>query len=991
MFHVDVISILLLLASFFTASEQAEGAESKRIVVTFTEYNACQRWNNAPEAWTSCAQMAKCYGRRLVLDVSLCFGQRRDLDTNELEAFAQQEQGVAEIEWDTFVYSSQQDWMVESMDSNDSVEVGVKQQWNMDLLDVYEIWKNKSRGEQSTIALLDSGIAQSALEAFQGRILPGYDFISDIAFAKDGDGRDPDFYDPGDADAIYCPGQMQDSWHGTSVASIAAANYSGFYGVAPASSILPVRVLGRCKTGYASDVADAIVWTAGGIIERLNETSPMQRHTNSFIIIMAFAGLGSCPSFIQTAVDIAVAHNITLYSAAGNDENFFSSDFFPSNCRGVVSIGALTKKSQIAPYSSIKADAFMPGGDTENPILCLGANLSRIYLCSGTSAAVSHAGGLVALDPGGIRKWITEQVDNGYQWPRFLNNPSDFIQGMEFVPYKAVSVTGGVTHTCALLVDGNIKCWGSNSNYALGDGTVTQRTSPVAVKNLTGISVQIATGSSVTCSLMKEGSTKCWGTNTYGKTGRGDTVNIFARSPTNVQNATESFVQIAGVMDHFCVLGISGGVFCWGRNLNGWLGNNKTVDSGVPVSVMGLRKNVTSVANGHSHSCAVLHQGGMQCWGLNTVNQIGDGTLTPRFTAVDVNNMQNTLVIQACGGYGHTCALISGGTMKCWGRNNVYQLGDGTVTQRTSPVNVVGLGANASAIACGYQHTCALLSSGVVQCWGGNEYGQIGDNTTTNRVRPVNVSGLTEMAVSIGAGHYHTCVVLISGSVMCWGRNQNGQTGNGTTTATGGIRTPVIANIGMQNICPAGTYLGDISTNVCLDCANGKYSNVTGATSSSTCIATSTQAPTPEPTPSPTPVPTSEPTPVPTSEPTPVPTSEPTPVPTSEPTPVPTSEPTPVPTPEPTPSPTAAPTPVPTPEPTPSPTAAPTAAPTPVNCALSQPWMKSSADGSSCVPVESLEEIVVCQAGQIVNADRTGCESCPPGKISESGWIMLRS
>ncbi len=106
------------------------------------------------------------------------------------------------------------------------------------------------------------------------RIIHGYDFVSDATLGMDGDGgRDPDYYDPGDFDPLACPQQSGGghSWHGSKVASILAANYSGFLGVAPRARVMMVRVLGRCKTGYASDVADGIVWAAGGHIEGLEE------------------------------------------------------------------------------------------------------------------------------------------------------------------------------------------------------------------------------------------------------------------------------------------------------------------------------------------------------------------------------------------------------------------------------------------------------------------------------------------------------------------------------------------------------------------------------------------------------------------------------------------------------------------------------------------------------------------------------------------------
>ena len=132
----------------------------------------------------------------------------------------------------------------------------------------------------------------------------------------------------------------------------------------------------------------------------------------------------------------------------------------------------------------------------------------------------------------------------------------------------------------------------------------------------------------------------------------------------------------------------------------------------------------------------------------------------------------------------HSCALLSSGAVKCWGNNSSGQLGDGTMpTPRTTPVDVSGLSSGVTAITAGYLHTCALLSTGAVKCWGQNGYGQIGDGTTTTpRTTPVDVSGLSSGVIAISAGYYHSCALLSSGAVKCWGYNPYGQIGDGTTT-----------------------------------------------------------------------------------------------------------------------------------------------------------------------------------------------------------------
>jgi alpha-tubulin suppressor-like RCC1 family protein len=183
---------------------------------------------------------------------------------------------------------------------------------------------------------------------------------------------------------------------------------------------------------------------------------------------------------------------------------------------------------------------------------------------------------------------------------------------------------------------------------------------------------------------------------------------------------------------------------------------------------------------GAYHTCALSSVSGVRCWGQNVYGQLGDGTTTDRAVPRDVVGLATGVTAVAAGG-GHSCALTNGGGVKCWGSNAYGQLGDGTTTTRTTPVAVAGLSSGVTAVSAGGTHTCALLSAGTVKCWGRNLEGQLGDGSTTNRPTPVSITGsITGTQVSAGGGH--SCVVTSGGGLKCWGDNTYSQLGDGTNT-----------------------------------------------------------------------------------------------------------------------------------------------------------------------------------------------------------------
>jgi alpha-tubulin suppressor-like RCC1 family protein len=344
------------------------------------------------------------------------------------------------------------------------------------------------------------------------------------------------------------------------------------------------------------------------------------------------------------------------------------------------------------------------------------------------------------------------------------------------------SIAAGTTHTCALTTEGGVKCWGANYNGELGDGTNIDRWTPVDVVGLSSGVTAISTSEFDSCALTINGGVKCWGYNYYGQLGDGTTTDRW--TPVDVIGLSSGVSTIAVGVSHTCVLLQSGGVKCWGDNHYSQLGDGTTTDRWTPVVVSVLSSPISAIATGWYYTCVVTTEDGAKCWGYNSNGQLGDGTTTQRLTPVDVVGMSSGTVAIAAGNDDHTCALTSGGGVKCWGRNETGQLGDGTTTNSYTPVDVLGLSSGVVTISSGGlgDHTCALTTGSGVKCWGFNYRGQLGDGTTTQWLIPVDVVGLSSGVVTISAGGWHTCALTDSSGVKCWGSNSKGQLGDGTTT-----------------------------------------------------------------------------------------------------------------------------------------------------------------------------------------------------------------
>jgi cysteine-rich repeat protein len=397
-----------------------------------------------------------------------------------------------------------------------------------------------------------------------------------------------------------------------------------------------------------------------------------------------------------------------------------------------------------------------------------------------------------------------------------------------------VAVSAGGSHTCALLYKRSvIKCWGLNAAGQLGLGDISNRgdASDELGDKLTPLGFSaparsIVTGDDHTCALLRDDRLICWGDNEKGQVGLGDMdahgeeISETADKLTALSLGTNKIATtIAAGHLHTCALLNDGSVKCWGENASGQLGLGKTNNQGnhpgelgdtllaVP---LGDGQTATAISAGLNHTCALLDNGRVKCWGGNASGQLGLGDATNRgdmpnelgdsLTAIDLGLDETAKAIAAGGD--HTCALLNDGRVKCWGANSDGQLGQGDIKNRGDAANQMGssllpidlgTGLTAKAIATGFSHTCALLSDDSVKCWGANYEGQLGRGDLSSIGDAAGEMGDKLPAVDLGAskvaaissGLHHVCALLIDGSLKCWGGNQFGELGLGDVNNRG--------------------------------------------------------------------------------------------------------------------------------------------------------------------------------------------------------------
>ena len=388
-----------------------------------------------------------------------------------------------------------------------------------------------------------------------------------------------------------------------------------------------------------------------------------------------------------------------------------------------------------------------------------------------------------------------------------------------------VAISSGGNHTCALTEGGKVKCWGTGFSGQLGHGGATSGSTPVDVLTsstdsaaLSGIDA-ISSGANHTCALTTGDKVKCWGAGNYGQLGNGGTTG--SSTPVDVRTSSTDFAAISSGESHTCALSTAetgGNVVCWGRGSFGQLGHGGTAHSSTPVDVhtsssdSAALSGIVAISSGRYHTCALTEGDNVNCWGYGYYGQLGNGGATSGSTPVDtpVDVLTSSTDSDALGGIAaissgesHTCALTEGGNVNCWGRGSYGQLGHGGTDDNSTPVDVRTSSTDPSAldgiaaISSGESHTCATTTGGNIVCWGAGSDGRLGNGRADSHLAPVDVhtnstdSSALDGIAAISSGESHTCAFTTAetgGNVVCWGRGNSGQLGNGGTT---GSSTPV--------------------------------------------------------------------------------------------------------------------------------------------------------------------------------------------------------
>ncbi len=340
-------------------------------------------------------------------------------------------------------------------------------------------------------------------------------------------------------------------------------------------------------------------------------------------------------------------------------------------------------------------------------------------------------------------------------------------------PNPFLQVASRFQHSCARRKAGDVLCWGKNTYGQLGNGGRTDSPRLSKVRGLKGVK-QVEVGRDFSCALRTSGAVACWGNNEDGQLGdgRGGSPGAMSLDVVAVRGL-KGARQISVGEYHGCALTSDAKVKCWGNAENGQISDDSQRVFASPMTIDRLGP-IKQMASGGNHVCALETSGKVKCWGRNTEGQLGDGKSGSRIKAVEVQGIRDGVALAS--GDNHTCVQRKNGTVWCWGSNSDGQLGmKATGKKHNTPIPVEGL-QQVAQIAGGDRHNCARLKTGRVVCWGSNDQGQTGGPISGGRLKPGAVRGMGD-AVDLSLGKGHSCAVRKTGQVACWGSNEHAALG----------------------------------------------------------------------------------------------------------------------------------------------------------------------------------------------------------------------
>ena len=376
--------------------------------------------------------------------------------------------------------------------------------------------------------------------------------------------------------------------------------------------------------------------------------------------------------------------------------------------------------------------------------------------------------------------------------------------------HSSVLATGN-SHTCAILENGSAMCWGLDNYGQLGDGgDATNLIKPTSFVSIDGgqTVAQIYARQLRTCIVLDDNSASCWGFNEDGQAGD-DSTNTYKSPSVKVEFPQGKGVKSMGMgLKHTCAILEDDTLTCWGLDSHGALGNgdSDTSDKYTPQTITTPSdRKVVKVEPGATHTCILLDDGGVMCWGRDNTGQLGNGDTsdTIHTPSSNVELPEDRAATDLSVGDHHSCALLDNGSVTCWGLNNFGQLGENTTTNRLIPVYAhLPTGSPAVSVSVGPHSSCAILENSSVYCWGHNNYGRLGIGVTGGIYQlPMFVEGATNV-VDLSLDYDHTCALSENGSISCWGRSKYGPLGIGPS---GDINTPQLVD---YNIAPFASMSG---------------------------------------------------------------------------------------------------------------------------------------------------------------------------------------